>query len=67
MTPVQTRTGTLTHRVSGTINGNQRIHYRESKEDAEALRDQLEMERISAAAALRPKITRLTKAELENT
>jgi hypothetical protein len=63
--PALTRAGRKTWRITGTIDGKQRQIHRMCREDAEAIRDAWEAERLSAAAALRPKITRLTKAELE--
>lgn len=55
----------MTYRVTGTIRGKQRKQQFLQLEDAEAVRDAWETERLSGAAALRPKITRLTKAQLE--
>ncbi len=65
LTPVRTRTGRVTYRVTGTINGKQRKQQCFNLADAEALRDSWEVARISGAAALRPKITRLLKSQLE--
>ena len=62
--PVLTRTGTQAYRVTGTIRGKQRKRQFMILEDAEAQRDAWEVERLSAAAALRPKVTRLTQAQL---
>jgi hypothetical protein len=63
--PALTKAGNPTWRITGTINGRQRINYRESHDEAEALRDQWELERLSGAAAMRSKPTRLTKAQIE--
>lgn len=65
LTPVRTKTGRVTYRVTGTINGKQKKQQCLSLEDAEAVRDSWEMARISGAAALRPKVTRLMKSQLE--
>ena len=63
--PVLTKAGNQTWRVMGTVNGRQRVKYSQSREEAEELRDQSEMERVRGAAAVRAKPTRLTQAQLD--
>ncbi len=64
LVPVLTRTGKRSFRVTGTIHGDQRKRLFANYEDAAAQRDAWEIERIGAAAAMRPKVTRLTQAQL---
>ena len=64
LVPIRTKIGTQAYRVTGTIGGKQRKRQFQLLEDAEIQRDTWELERISAAAAMRPKITRLTQNEL---
>lgn len=56
--------GTQVFRVTGTIDGKQRKRQFVNLADAEDQRDAWEIERMSALTAMRPKITRLTQAEL---
>jgi hypothetical protein len=56
--------GRETFRVTGSIRGKQRKRQFLSLADAEVQRDAWEAERVSAAAAMRPKITRLTYAQI---
>ncbi len=56
--------GTQVYRVTGTIGKKQRKRQFSNLADAEAQRDAWEIERVSGLAAMRPKVTRLTQAEL---
>ena len=64
LVPVLTRTGKRSFRVTGTIRGKQRKRQFLSQADASAQQDAWEMERLAAAAAMRPKVTRLTHAQI---
>jgi len=62
--PIKNRSGSVSYRVTASIKGKQRKRLFLCLEDAQSTQALWELERVQAAAALRPKITRLTQAEL---
>ena len=62
--PVQNRSGSWSYRVTVTIAGVQRKLVFQSKTEAEELQEAWEHERVHGAAATRPKMTSMEKAEL---
>jgi len=66
ITPVRNRSGSQSFRVTATIRGKQRKRHFLCLEDAQAVQADWELERLQVAASLRPKVTRLTNADLVN-
>jgi hypothetical protein len=64
--PVQNRSGSWSYRVTVTIAGQQRKKVTQSETEAEELQETWENERIHGAAAARPKITSLERAQLKD-
>jgi hypothetical protein len=65
ITPIRSpRTGSLSFRVTVTINGHQRKRHFRDLNDAKAQQEDWEIERTLAASAPQPKNTRLTYEEL---
>ena len=62
--PVLNRSGTRSFRVTGTLNGKQRKQTCQNLDDAVAIQEAWEQERLQLGAANRPKITTLTKTQL---
>ena len=58
------RTGHPTHRITGTIRGRQRCAFRTDADEAQALADAWETERVNNHAAIRARATRLNQTQI---
>ena len=61
--PIRNRSGSVSYRITASIKGKQHKKVLLCLEDAQAIQTDWELERVHAAAALRPKITRLSALE----